>query len=242
MDSSSGAGVDYLLLGDAFLRNVYSLFDYGNFTGKKGDQVANAYAQVLPLTDLEAALADFRRSRSDALSQSPPEATVEQIRQLIEAEPTDENTDSNTSIARSTVTVTPSASALQATATTSNSFTTSYLLSSSVSSTPSSGAPSAGAVVENALAGSDDDASDNTDTLSNIFGPVVIGLLSGNLLVGIVLCGIGLSVCVRKGASSGVSRRTAPTYAPVRVKEERSAVRGRGGLDESYRDEPRYDD
>lgn len=43
-------------------------------------------------------------------------------------------------------------------------------------------------------------------------------------------------------ASSEIGERGAPTYAPVSVKEEDSSVSGRHGLDDTYRDERRYDE
>lgn len=47
---------------------------------------------------------------------------------------------------------------------------------------------------------------------------------------------------VNQTALSGVGRRSAPIYEPVRVKEEGSSVSDRGRLDDTYRDERRYDD
>lgn len=192
-----------MLLGDAFLRNVYSLFDYGDFTGEKGDQVANAYIQVLALTDPEDALADFNRSRSAALAQSPPEATFEILQQEVQAA--------------------------------NNSTTT----STSSKSSPTSN----GKAVENAV--QSDDLQDSASVVDkfNAYGPAIIGLLSGNLLVGIILCAIGLSVCIKRGASVGSASRSAPIYAPVRFKEDNgSSLSGRSHPGEAYRDEARYGD
>lgn len=191
-----------MLLGDSFLRNAYSLFDYGDFTGEEGDQVANAYAQLLALTDPSDALSDFKTSRSAALAQSPPLATLEEIKGWVK----EDN---------------------EATTTTT---------SSKSSSTSNDKA------VQNAVtSGDDSDSTSVTDKL-NIYGPAIVGLLAGNLLVGIVLCAIGISVCIRRGASVGPVRNT-PIYAPVRFKEDTgSGVGGGSHPGETYRDETRYSD
>lgn len=59
------------------------------------------------------------------------------------------------------------------------------------------------------------DAQTSSNSL-NTYGPVIIGLLGGNVLVGIVLCAIALSVCIRKG---GKSRSVRQDYTPVAFKE-----------------------
>ncbi|CAL1702627.1 unnamed protein product [Somion occarium] len=59
------AGVDFIL-GDAFLRNVYSLFDFGNWA-KVGDGFP--FMQILSVTDIEKAWAEFdtlNKARLDA--------------------------------------------------------------------------------------------------------------------------------------------------------------------------------
>ncbi|KAL4250345.1 peptidase A1 family protein [Abortiporus biennis] len=74
-----------------------------------------------------------------------------------------------------------------------------------------------GAVAEGDLAG------DNISGLSstvNRYGPVVIGLLAANLLVGLLLLIIGISAFLRGVISKGgKSRSVASTYAPVRFKD-----------------------
>ncbi|KDQ17315.1 hypothetical protein BOTBODRAFT_53435 [Botryobasidium botryosum FD-172 SS1] len=66
LESGFDGTLDYLL-GDVFLRNVYSVFDFGDTdpqTGKQGDP----YMKLLSITDEAAAIADFRTSRSAALA------------------------------------------------------------------------------------------------------------------------------------------------------------------------------
>ncbi|KAK7681853.1 hypothetical protein QCA50_015200 [Cerrena zonata] len=60
-----GSGLDFIL-GDVFMRNVYSLFDFGNWA-KVGD--SDPFVQVLSVTDAEQAWADFdklNKARLDA--------------------------------------------------------------------------------------------------------------------------------------------------------------------------------
>ena len=59
------------------------------------------------------------------------------------------------------------------------------------------------------------------------YGPVIIGLLAGNVIIGVVLCVIGLFVCIKSTVKSGVRTRSlAPTYVPVRFKEAEVAEEG----------------
>ena len=52
------------------------------------------------------------------------------------------------------------------------------------------------------------------------YGPVIIGLLAGNLLIGILLVIIGLAACLRGHVRAGAqSRNIGSSYAPVRFKE-----------------------
>ncbi|KAI0321001.1 aspartic peptidase domain-containing protein [Amylostereum chailletii] len=64
----------------------------------------------------------------------------------------------------------------------------------------------------------------------NTYGPVIMGLLSGVLLIGLVLCAVGLATYVRGGARKGAGvRNVSPSYAPVRVREVGSGAMGHGG-------------
>lgn len=66
----------------------------------------------------------------------------------------------------------------------------------------------------------DSDASSKLYNLVDKYGPVILGLLAGNLLVGILLFIIGLTMCVRGHMRSGAKTRSVnPSYTPVRFKE-----------------------
>lgn len=77
----------------------------------------------------------------------------------------------------------------------------------------------------------DDTTSDNSQLVSLVekYGPVIIGLLAGNILIGVLLLVVGIATCLRK--QSVKARSISPSYAPVRFKEADS------GLDSSYRDD-----
>lgn len=66
--------------------------------------------------------------------------------------------------------------------------------------------------------------SDSDSTLSDItkYGYIIIGLLSGNILVGLALFAIMLAVCIRRG---GRARQLKQSYAPVAFKDAEAAPR-----------------
>jgi hypothetical protein len=74
--SKAGGGDTDFILGDAFLRNVYSLYDFGDFIqGYSGLPQGDPYIKLLPLTDATAASAEFKTARAASLSAAgmPPQ-------------------------------------------------------------------------------------------------------------------------------------------------------------------------
>ncbi|KAF8706625.1 Acid protease, partial [Rhizoctonia solani] len=74
--SNAGGGEVDFILGDAFLRNVYSVYDYGDFVqGLSGYAQGDPYIKLLPLTDPTAASAEFKTARAATLSATgmPPQ-------------------------------------------------------------------------------------------------------------------------------------------------------------------------
>ncbi|KDQ61393.1 hypothetical protein JAAARDRAFT_171578 [Jaapia argillacea MUCL 33604] len=71
LDSKGFSGFD-MILGDAFLRNVYALFDYGEYNNTDGfsDQ---SYVRLLSTTNGSTAYSDFVSSRNQTLQHYPPE-------------------------------------------------------------------------------------------------------------------------------------------------------------------------
>ncbi|THH16671.1 hypothetical protein EW146_g4001 [Bondarzewia mesenterica] len=183
-----------LLMGDSFLRNVYALFDYG-VEDSNGKVSEDPFIQLLPLSDPKEAEKDFFKNRLSALSQMPPEATPDEIRQ-----------------------------ALQATNSTGSSNSTSFTSSSS-SKSSSSDSSSSSSKGSNSLQNAVSTGSDSSDSMSTLvdhvdkWGLVIVGLLSGNLVIGIIVCIVGVSICVRRGGRAG-ARIVSPSYVPVRFKED----------------------
>ncbi|KAF8608214.1 acid protease [Ceratobasidium sp. AG-I] len=74
--SNAGGGEVDFILGDAFLRNVYSVYDYGDFIqGFSGLARGDPYIKLMPLTDATAASAEFKKARAASLSAAgmPPQ-------------------------------------------------------------------------------------------------------------------------------------------------------------------------
>ncbi|KAJ6483758.1 aspartic peptidase domain-containing protein [Mycena vitilis] len=81
--------------------------------------------------------------------------------------------------------------------------------------------------------GSSSTASDNADVSK--YGPIVIGLLGGNLLVTLLLLAVGVAQCIRRSGRAG-SGKGSGKYAQVRIAPEEAR-----SLD-SYDSDKRYSD
>ncbi|QRV89659.1 aspartyl protease [Ceratobasidium sp. AG-Ba] len=78
--SEAGGGIIDLILGDAFLRNVYTVYDYGDFIdGTSGSPRGDPYMKLLPLTNPSAASAEFKSARAAQLASLPPQVNVSTI-------------------------------------------------------------------------------------------------------------------------------------------------------------------
>ncbi|KAG8785014.1 hypothetical protein FRC12_018074 [Ceratobasidium sp. 428] len=64
-------------LGTTFLRNVYSVYDFGDFDDD--GNMGKPYVRLLPLTDPTTAGASFQKNRAAALSQLPPEGSIQAL-------------------------------------------------------------------------------------------------------------------------------------------------------------------
>lgn len=189
-----------MILGDTFLKNVYmsyvNLHSYPpsaefifspryNF-GQLPTRISNAtgaYVQMLPTTDRDAAWTDFLASRQEVLAHHPHVIDPIVMQQLFPADfPTDLPT--NTSDVPS---ASPSAGG--------GSSAVAGALSdahASAAGAASSGPSSDGGAVASLL---------------GKYGPVVIGLLAGNILVMLILCIIALAACMRGVVRSGATTR-----------------------------------
>ena len=72
------------------------------------------------------------------------------------------------------------------------------------------------------LLASSDDNDGATDTVAarllNRYTPAIVGLLAANLLALLILCGLGLYMCIVRNGKSATTKAT--TYQPVKAKEE----------------------
>ena len=179
LDPSSFSGFD-AILGDAFLRNVYASFDYGDYdpTTKKDGQ---PFAQLLSITKQDTAWAEFQSARATALKSLPP---LIDPKTLLNIDSSSIATDTQTNDTKTD--------------------------------------DGSGAQVRVSGAVSDTDGSDSDLTsLVKKYGPVVIGLLAGNLIVGLLLLFVGLAVCVKGVIKGGAKTRTmGSAYVPVSFKDE----------------------
>ncbi|KAG8708040.1 hypothetical protein FRC09_001478 [Ceratobasidium sp. 395] len=79
LTGSTGGGYD-VILGDSFLRNVYTVWNYGDFIdGTTGSPRGNPYIKLLPLTDPTAASAEFKSARAAHLATLPPQVDVSTV-------------------------------------------------------------------------------------------------------------------------------------------------------------------
>lgn len=192
-----GIGDVDLILGDAFLKNVYTSFNLGA-ANREGDQpgAGGSFLQLLSTTDPEDAWVDFQLTRSLVLAQAFP-AVIDPVF-LPVLFPADFGAVES---ATDTAFVTPFAAAAAPAAT-------------------GSAAP-AGALADDAAAGPADGAHGDAASLLDKYGPVVIGLLAANLGVVVLLCIVALVACTRGVVRGGArTRNISSTYAPVSFREK----------------------
>lgn len=65
------------LLGDSFLRNVYAVYDFGDFD--TAGNMGKPYVKLLPLTDATTASAGFKKNRAATMAQLPPEGDATKL-------------------------------------------------------------------------------------------------------------------------------------------------------------------
>ncbi|QRV84154.1 aspartyl protease [Ceratobasidium sp. AG-Ba] len=76
----AAGGTNDAILGDAFLRNIYAVYNYGDFVKtESGLKTKSPFIQFLALTNATAASAGFKQARAKALASLPPEVDVKTI-------------------------------------------------------------------------------------------------------------------------------------------------------------------
>ncbi|KAJ8507945.1 hypothetical protein ONZ45_g9735 [Pleurotus djamor] len=84
LDPTHFDGFD-LILGDAFLRNSYTSFDYGSFNAN-GRITEAPFMQLLPTTKTDEARSEFAGVRAKQLQGIPKESTIDELKKLLSEE------------------------------------------------------------------------------------------------------------------------------------------------------------
>ncbi|PSS35535.1 hypothetical protein PHLCEN_2v1498 [Hermanssonia centrifuga] len=161
---------------------------YASFDFGDAGTTNNSFIQLLPTTDPSAAWTEFVLARAETLAGLPPIADPPVLELLIEYETNSTSSNNSTSTGDAGDPTDSLSGAIQ------NDDIT--------NSTPSSNYQT-----------TDSDAVNLLDK----YGPVVVGLLAGNILISLLLLIVGLVACTRGWMRKGA--RSAPSYVPVRLKE-----------------------
>ncbi|KAF7298353.1 Six-hairpin glycosidase [Mycena kentingensis (nom. inval.)] len=230
------------LYGDSFLRNVYSVFSFGNAT-------SGPYVQLLPdLTSMDVAVADFHVVRGELLENAPQELAPADIIRLFDG-PSAVTAIHGSATASASV---PVASASATTSASASGYPTtgsglgggSDSDSGSSASIPECTPPAGSDALKNSknavgtLSENDTSSSSSSSSSMDKWGPIIVGLLSANLLLLILVAALGVMNCVRNGRTAGATRGGNAKYAPVKLKEDAFAA-PRGSYEH---DQVRYSD
>ncbi|KAF7349856.1 Acid protease [Mycena venus] len=183
------------LFGDTFMRNVYSVFNFGNAIAKSPTGAASI--QMLSLLDARTAVEDVKNVRMAQLANLAPELQGIPAG-FVAALP---------GSARPTTDTTPPDS----------------------DTSDSSALRTNGAIADDASS-----SSDGSDAGVKKYALIIIGLLSGNLVVVLFLLALGVGLYIKR---SGRPASSAAKYAPVKFGEEEPL-----GKAEAYDAERRYSD
>ncbi|KAJ7182241.1 aspartic peptidase domain-containing protein [Mycena crocata] len=174
MNSAPGNRVYDGIFGDVFLRNMYTVYNFGNSVA--GSPTGNATMQLLSQTNATTAAADvlhFRMSHLSQGSSDPPAPGASKLNMAADSMPTASgDPDSRLS------------------------FNSQALGSSD-------------------LAAEADSVLSDSDTNAAKYGPIIVGMLSGNLLLLLILVAMGTALCVKRGGKT-MNR----VYAPVHFAED----------------------
>ncbi|KAI0084524.1 aspartic peptidase domain-containing protein [Irpex rosettiformis] len=161
-----------LVMGDVFLRNTITSFNFGNWTQATTPN-DGSFAQLMPLTNQLDAWADFLATRATNLKSLPRAPSMAEFQELI-AQDDDFSNSSNPS------------------STDDKSSESEHLTSNKTGA-------------KSALADSPSSSSDSQIlSLVKQYGPAIVGLLAGNILIGIILVAVGVVTCLRRGGGVGI--------------------------------------
>ncbi|KAH7339634.1 aspartic peptidase domain-containing protein [Rhizoctonia solani] len=220
------------LLGDSFLRNVYAVYDFGDFDAS--GNMGKPYIKLLPLTDSATSSAGFKKNRAATLAQLPAEGDATKLPGATSPVP---QTSTHTSTTTNNANTNTSSNA------NTNSNTSSSSNSNASIDDDTSSSSSKSKLVTAAL----DDDSDISNTLDKLakLAPVALGLLGLNvvLLIGLITMG---AIFIAKQRKQGkampavAGSNTRGTYVPVTKFPEDDEERSRTPV--GRYDTPQYRD
>ncbi|GJE94330.1 acid protease [Phanerochaete sordida] len=212
-----------LVLGDVFLKNVLTSFNYGQ-NNREGDTpgMSGSFMQLLSTTDQDDAWVDFQETRSTILSLLYP-AVIDPVF-LPVFFPADFGSVQNST---GTGFITPFASDTPSPPSGTTTSAAAPAATSAPAPAATSRAAAAGALADldttSATPSPSPSANSSVTSLLDKYGPVVIGLLGANVFVMLLLCVIALVACTRGVMRSGARSRSAPTYVPVSFRDKPAA-------------------
>ncbi|KAJ6573181.1 aspartic peptidase domain-containing protein [Mycena vulgaris] len=172
-------GID-ALFGDSFMRNVYTVFNFGNSIAKSPSGAASM--QLLSQTDVSTAIADVLKVRMGQLATAPPEFQGTPAG-FIPATPGSPRPTDTSAASGSNTTTSPGGN-------TCGSDTGAIRTSGDITYSPPSAGGSDGGIPKYAL--------------------IIIGLLAGNMVLLLILAAIGAAVYIKAGRRSGRAARYVP--------------------------------
>ncbi|KAJ7163927.1 aspartic peptidase domain-containing protein [Mycena crocata] len=200
------------LYGLTFLRNVYTVFSFG-------DNTTAPSVQFLSQTNAWAAANDFQRVRKRVLARNPPELAPADLVRLFDSDPSSAGSSASplptSDLPDSASTLpnldpSPTAPALSTSSTAPSTRPSTTVGPPSASSCPTLGS------TKSAVNLADSFSQNSDDSALNNYGPTIIGLLAGNMLILLVLVFLGVMRFIRGGRKVGTTR----AYVPVKLREE----------------------
>ncbi|PPR01701.1 hypothetical protein CVT26_013099, partial [Gymnopilus dilepis] len=184
-----------IALGDSFLRNVYSTFNFGD--DLVNGPTSDSFIQLLPTLDHAKAITEVTTVRRQTLATFPPEIDPAKLVGMLSQ--ADSEADAG-------ATTTSPASDAYAPSPNHNTHT---------ELTPTQ--------IDVTVPGGDGQTASQDGTVVDKYGPIIVALLAANLLVLLVLVILGILSYMRRGSSSKKNGRRgvldskgAPVYAPVK--------------------------
>ncbi|KAJ7169191.1 aspartic peptidase domain-containing protein [Mycena crocata] len=187
------------LFGDTFLRNVYTVFSYG-------DEQTTPFVQFLSQTKMWESQQDFAVVRKELLANGPPEIAPADLVRIFDGHSSGSSSGGSPSSGSSSGGSSSGGSSSGG--------------SSSSSGSSSGNCPSSpsGSARLNLLNGDDSDSATSSSALDK-YSQIIIILLGANLVCVLVLIALGVTSFVRN-RTAGLARGPSPKYVSVKAKDD----------------------